>query len=174
MIFPYLKSRLFSSAEWFGTEFASIFVPRNGITSCFLFRWRVRNGIRRKCFYFCSTEQNSELFSLPRKDSERNSEGFLFRGTAGIPSEITICFVCRKLPTLSVGWMGRRRIRLFWRTMEWRGRSPSALEIGIALIFLRTSSQLKRYGEKGQRSSLNNLTVRARNKWRGSRWLSYS
>jgi hypothetical protein len=100
---------------------------------------------------------------------ERNSEGFLFRGTAGIPSEITICFVCRKFPTLSVGWMGRRRIRLSWRTMEWRGRSPSALEIGIALIFLRTSSQLKRYGEKGQRSSLNNLTVGARNKWRGSR-----
>jgi hypothetical protein len=32
---------LFSSAEWFGTEFrefASILVPRNGSPSCFLFR----------------------------------------------------------------------------------------------------------------------------------------
>ncbi len=33
------------------------------------------------------------MFFLPRKGSERNSEGFLFRGTAGIPSEITICSV---------------------------------------------------------------------------------
>jgi hypothetical protein len=31
------------------------------------------------------------LFSLPRKGSEWNSESFLFCGTAGIPSEITIC-----------------------------------------------------------------------------------
>ncbi len=80
----------------------------------------VRNGISRVCYYFCSTERNSELFSLPRKGSERNSasmllflihgtefrvvffsaEGFgmdvrefLFRGTAGISSEITICSV---------------------------------------------------------------------------------
>ncbi len=39
---------IFSSEEGFGTEFckyASIFVPRNGIPSCFLFRGRVRNGI---------------------------------------------------------------------------------------------------------------------------------
>ena len=43
------------------------------------------------CFYFCSTERNSELFSLPRKGLERNSESCLFRGTAGIPSEIPIC-----------------------------------------------------------------------------------
>jgi hypothetical protein len=87
---------VFSSAEWFGTEFrefASIFVPRNGIPSCFLFRWRVRKRILRLWFYFCSTERNSELFSLPRKCSERNSESFLFRGTDGIPSEITICSV---------------------------------------------------------------------------------
>ncbi len=92
----------------------------NGIPSGFLFRGMVRNGIPRVCFYFCSMERNSELFSLPRKGSERNSasmllflfhgtefrvvfsssEGFgtefpefLFRGTAGIPSEITICSV---------------------------------------------------------------------------------
>ncbi len=69
----------FSSAEGFGTEFweyAYIFVPRNGTPSCFLFRGRVRNGIPRVCFYLRSTERNSELFSLPRKDPERNSEGF--------------------------------------------------------------------------------------------------
>ena len=80
----------------------------------------VRNEIPRVCFYFSSTEQNSELFSLPLKDSEGNSESmllflvhgtefrvafssaegfgtefrdFLFRGIAGIPSEITLCSV---------------------------------------------------------------------------------
>jgi hypothetical protein len=102
----------FSSAAWFGTEFrqfVSIFVPRNGIPSCFLFRGRVRNRIPRVCFYFCSTERNSELFSLPWKVSERNSERFLFRGTAGITSEMIICSVysvfrgiifCRKFLTL--------------------------------------------------------------------------
>jgi hypothetical protein len=36
-------------------------------------------------------EWNSEHFYLPRNGSERNSESFLFRGTAGIPSELTIC-----------------------------------------------------------------------------------
>ncbi len=50
--------------------------PRNGILSCVLFRRRVRNRNRIMwvCFYFCSTERNSELFSLPQKGSERNSE----------------------------------------------------------------------------------------------------
>ncbi len=50
--------------------------PRKGIPSCFLFRWSVWKGIPRVRFYFCSTERNSELFSLPRKGSERNSEVF--------------------------------------------------------------------------------------------------
>ncbi len=107
----------FSSAEWFGTEFrqfASIFVPRNGIPSCFIFRWRVWKGIPRVCFYFCSTEQNSEFFSLPRKGLERNSGFFLFRGTAGIPSEITVCSVysvsrgiifLSEIPNPSYGWV---------------------------------------------------------------------
>jgi hypothetical protein len=106
----------FSSLEWFGTEFrqfVSIFVPRNGISSCFLFCGRVWNPIQRVFFYFCSTERNSELFSLPRKGSERNSERFLFRGTAGnhhlfrlfrlpwnyflseIPNPITVAFLFR-------------------------------------------------------------------------------
>ncbi len=109
---------------------------RNGIPNCFLFRWKVRKGIPRVCFYYCSAERNSELFSLPLRGSEGHSERlllflfrgtefqdvissaegfgtefreFLFRGTAGIPSEITICSVnsvfcgiifCRKFPTL--------------------------------------------------------------------------
>ncbi len=86
----------------------------------FLFRGMVRNGIPTVCFYFCSTERNSELFflplkgsepnsesmllflfhgtefrvfSLPRKGSERNSERFLFCGTAGITLEMIICSV---------------------------------------------------------------------------------
>ncbi len=80
----------------------------------------VRNGIPRICIYFGSTERNSELCSLLQKGSEQNygslplflfhgtefrvvfssAEGFgtefrdfLFRGTTGIPSELTICSV---------------------------------------------------------------------------------
>jgi hypothetical protein len=79
---------------------------------------QLRNGIPRVYFYFCSTERNSELFSLPRNGleqnyescfyfcimaqnsehfsplrngSERNSESFLFRGTARVPPEQTNC-----------------------------------------------------------------------------------
>ncbi len=40
---------------------------------------------------FFSKEQNSEHFSLLRKGSERNSESFLFCGTAEIPTEQTNC-----------------------------------------------------------------------------------
>ncbi len=101
----------------FGTEFwefASIFVPRNRIPSCILFRGMVRNripsvqnGIPR--VYFCSTVQNPEQFFGLRNGLERNSESFLFRGTAGILSEQTNysgysifpgIFFCRELPTL--------------------------------------------------------------------------
>ncbi len=92
---------VFSSVEEFGREFrefASILVSRNGIPSCFLFCWRVRKGIPRVCSYFCSTERNSELFSLPLKSSERNSESFLFCGTAGNLSEITICSIYSVFP----------------------------------------------------------------------------
>jgi hypothetical protein len=52
--------------------------------SSFLFRGMIRNGIPRVCFYICSTEWNSELFSLPLKCSEENSEGlvlYLFNRT---------------------------------------------------------------------------------------------
>ncbi len=96
------------------------FVARKRFQSCVLFRGMVRNGIPRISIYFASTERNSELCSLPQKGSEQNygslllflfhgtefrvvfssTEGFgtefrdfLFRGTTGIPSEITICSV---------------------------------------------------------------------------------
>jgi hypothetical protein len=96
------------------------FVARKEIPTCVLFRGMVRNGIPRICIYFATTERNSELCSLPQEGSEQNygnlliflfngtefrvvfssSEGFgtefrdfLFRGTTGIPSEITICSV---------------------------------------------------------------------------------
>jgi hypothetical protein len=85
-----------SSETCFGTkfwEFTTIIVPRNGMLSWFLFRWMVWNRIPSVCFYFCSTDPNSELFSLPRNGSERNSESFLFRGTAAIPPEETNCSV---------------------------------------------------------------------------------
>ncbi len=98
--------------EWFGTEFqvfVSVFVPGNGNPSCFLFRSMIQNGIPRVCFYFCSMVENSEHFSPLRNGSERNSESFLVRVTAGIPPEEANCSVysvflgiifCRKLPTL--------------------------------------------------------------------------
>jgi hypothetical protein len=87
---------VFSSAEWFGTEFrefASILFPRNRIPSCGLFRRRVWNRIMWVCFNFWFTERNSELFSLPRKGSERNSEIFCSAEQPELLSEITICSV---------------------------------------------------------------------------------
>jgi hypothetical protein len=38
-------------------------------------------------------EWNSEHFYLLWNGSERDSESFVFRGTAGIPPELTICSV---------------------------------------------------------------------------------
>jgi hypothetical protein len=58
-------------------EFASIFVPTNGIPSCFLFRQIAWNRIPGVCFYFGSTEPNTKLFSLWRNGSERNTESLL-------------------------------------------------------------------------------------------------
>jgi hypothetical protein len=63
-------------------EFASIFVPQNGIRSCFLFRGIVPESLLLR--YFSSTERNSDLFSLSGKGSEWNSESLLlfqFHGT---------------------------------------------------------------------------------------------
>jgi hypothetical protein len=78
----------FSSAEWFGTEFrqfASIFFPRNGIPSCFLFRWRIRKGILRVCFYFCFHGMEFRVVLSSSEGFGTEFRGFLFRGTAGIP-----------------------------------------------------------------------------------------
>jgi hypothetical protein len=60
----------------------SIFVPRNGILSCFLFRGRVRNGIRR---VFCSAEQLEFRWKYPF--------------VPAIPSSVEL-FLCRKFLTL--------------------------------------------------------------------------
>jgi hypothetical protein len=84
---------VFSSAEWFGSEFREFLFQGTEFRVVFSTAEGSRNGVMRVCFYFYSTERNSELFSLPRKGSERNSESFLFGGTAGIRSEITICSV---------------------------------------------------------------------------------
>ncbi len=102
-------------------KFASIFVPRSRIPSCFLFHQMLRHKISKVCLYFCSTRRNSELFFLPWIAPESNLVRLLlflfnvtefrafclFRGivrneiprvfftrwSAGIPSKITICFV---------------------------------------------------------------------------------
>jgi hypothetical protein len=101
------------------------FVAQKRISSCVLFRGRVRNGIPGVYFYFGSTERNSELCSLPQKGSEQNygsfllflchgtefrvvfssTEGFgtefrdfLFSGTTGIPSEYNHLFRLFRLP----------------------------------------------------------------------------
>ncbi len=83
----------FSSAEWFGTEFrqfASIFVPQNGNPSCFLFRRGVRKVIPRVCFYFCFHGKEFRVVFSSAKVFGTEFRGFLFCGTAGIPSELTI------------------------------------------------------------------------------------
>ncbi len=51
--------------------------PLHSTLIIFLFRGMVRNGIPRVCFYFCSTERNSEFFFLPLKSSEGNFESLL-------------------------------------------------------------------------------------------------
>jgi hypothetical protein len=85
-----------NSAEWFGTElreFSSILVPRNGIPSCFLFRRRVRNRIMGVNLYFLV---HGTVFRVVFSSAEgfgTEFRDFLFRGTTGIPSEITICSV---------------------------------------------------------------------------------
>ncbi len=57
-------------------EFTSIFVPRNGIPSYFLFRGMVRNSQRLLLFLFHGTEV-SEHISLSQNGSEQNSESLL-------------------------------------------------------------------------------------------------
>ncbi len=117
---------VFSSAEFFGTEFrefASIFVPRNKIPSFFLFRWRVWKGIPRVCFYFgskerkgtprvsfffCSTEWNSELFPLrgrvrngiPRAFCSAEQPEFRRKKpfVSSIPSSVELFFVVNSQP----------------------------------------------------------------------------
>ncbi len=57
---------------------------RNVIPSFCLFRGMDRNRIPNVCLNFCSTERNSELFSLLRNGSEWNSKCLLltlFHGT---------------------------------------------------------------------------------------------
>ncbi len=84
------------SAEWLrrNSESSFYFCPQNRIPVIFSFAEDSERNFGSS-FYFCSTE--------------RNSERFLFRGTAGIPSEIPICsgyfifrgiMFCRKFPTL--------------------------------------------------------------------------
>jgi hypothetical protein len=71
------------SVKCFRKEFRE-FVPRNRMPSCFIFFGIFRKGIPSVCFYFCSTERNSKLFSLPSNGSERNNKSlllFMFQGT---------------------------------------------------------------------------------------------
>jgi hypothetical protein len=106
MICLNIKSRLFgcrvlfrvvfSSAEWFGTEFrefASILVSRNGIPSCVLFRRSVRNRIMGVCFYFFVHGTEFRVVFSSAEGFGTEFRDFLFRGTTGIPSEIAICSV---------------------------------------------------------------------------------
>jgi hypothetical protein len=87
-------------------KFASIFVPRNGIPNCILFRGMVQTEFREFASMFYDKEFRA--FFSSGNCSERNSESFLFHGTAGIPLEQTNSSVysdfhriifCRKLPT---------------------------------------------------------------------------
>jgi hypothetical protein len=86
---------------------------------------------------FCSTEQNSEFFSLPRKGSERNSEIFCSaeqpefrRKEPFVPSipRFAELFFCRKFPTLArVYWPLLFLCRLFCIFERWSGFEPGEL-----------------------------------------------
>ncbi len=71
---------------WKKISFAKNPAPATG---CFHSR-QLWNGIPKVCFYFCFMEQNSDLFSLPRNGSERNSESLLL-----------FCFMVQKLEHFS-------------------------------------------------------------------------
>jgi hypothetical protein len=82
---------LFPRMIWNGIpRFASILFPRNRIPSCVLFCRRVRNRIISVCFYFWF-EILSYFFFAERFGTEFRD--FVFRGTTGILSEITICSI---------------------------------------------------------------------------------
>jgi hypothetical protein len=86
---------VFSSSEWFRTEsqeFASMFVPWDGIPSCFLFCIMVQNGIPRVFFFFVSWYRIPSIFifhelvgngiprvSFPRKSRNLAGTNQLFR-----------------------------------------------------------------------------------------------
>ena len=121
---PCLVLSSFFSAEWFGTEFrefASIFVPRNGIPSCFFFRWSVRKGIQRDIFYFLLNGTEFRVLFSSAEGFGTEFRDFLFRGPAGIPSEITLCSVysvfrgiifLSEIPNPSSGVSGSQWIQL--------------------------------------------------------------
>ncbi len=100
MIWPYLKSDLFwHYFEIFGysafekvIQNETFLFQHTELRACFLCEI-LCNKIPRVWFYFSSTVQNSEHFTLPRNCSERIFESYLFRGTAGIPPEQTNCSV---------------------------------------------------------------------------------
>jgi hypothetical protein len=73
---------------------ASILVPRNGISSCVLFRRRVRNIIMGVCFFFLFHGTEFRVVFSSAEEFGTEFRNFLFRGTSEIPSEITICSVC--------------------------------------------------------------------------------
>jgi hypothetical protein len=109
---------VFSSAEGFGRkfwEFACIFVQRNGIPNCFLFRGRVRNGIPR-----VSVPRNS-------RNSVRNNHLFrLFR----LP--LNYFFVGNSQPYARRLWTPAFLVRgedtlAGWRGGQYFGRRPTQL-----------------------------------------------
>jgi hypothetical protein len=60
-------------------QFVSLFVTWNGIPSCFLFRWRVRKGILRVCFYFCFHGMEFRVVRNSRNSVGNNHLFRLFR-----------------------------------------------------------------------------------------------
>ncbi len=83
MITTTLGNKLNNFAKWFVIK-SSLLWHYFDILGCRVLFWAgfsseewVRNGIPRVCFYICFVERNSELFSLPLKCSEGNSESFL-------------------------------------------------------------------------------------------------
>ncbi len=70
-------TELNSAKKWSFKSPWSLWWPLQSTLLSILFRGMVQNEIPRACFYFCSTERNSEMFSLPLKSSEGNSESLL-------------------------------------------------------------------------------------------------
>ncbi len=116
MICPYLKRRLFWHYFWnFCLQYFEKWIKTKVFCSSkhnwehVFFSEMLWNKISKICFYFCSTERNSELFSLLLRGSERISRVwfYFFPGSGILNIFLFLGMVWTEFRELSVLWNSR-------------------------------------------------------------------